>query len=501
MNKEMNHVAIKKPPYLMILIIMMGSLIALLNNSLLNNALPTIMKDFHIKDYSTVQWLSTGYMLIVGVLIPASAFLITRFKNRYLFIITMSIFTVGTFMAAVAPSFGFLLAGRLIQAVGASVLSPLLMNIMLASFPPEKRGFAMGIYGLISTSGPALGPTISGLILQHYSWRYLFIMIAPLAVINVIIATWKLDSILKTKESHLDYISIILSTIGFGGVLYGFSSASSNGWGNISVYGPIGVGLVSLIIFVIRQLHLEEPLLDLRAYKHPIFALGSGIQVFLSATLYSGMLLLPIYMQSVRGFAPLKSGLILLPGVLVMAIMSPITGKLYDMFGARILVLIGLAITGVTTYFFSKLQIDTTTSYIVMVSTIQYFGISMIMMPVISNSLTQLPRRLHPHGSAINSTVQQVSGSLGCAIFITLMTNHAKTQGAEIAATAKATAVKMTQQQISQMALLDAIRFTFGVTIFIILCAFVLSMFFKRARVEGQETESESKNNSSEKTA
>lgn len=190
----------KKPPYLMIIVLFVGAFVAFLNNTLLNVALPTIMADFKITDYSTVQWLATGYMLVSGILIPTTAFLITRFKTRNLFILSMIIFIIGTAMAAYAPSFGVLLVGRMVQAAGAASMSPILMNVMLISFPVEKRGAAMGVFGLAMILAPAIGPTLSGYIVEHYEWNVLFEMILPFAIISLLLAIWKLDNVLPNKK-------------------------------------------------------------------------------------------------------------------------------------------------------------------------------------------------------------------------------------------------------------------------------------------------------------
>ncbi len=169
---------------------------------------------------------SNRYMLVSGILVPASAFFVTRFKNRHLFITAMSIFTIGTIMAGFAPNFGMLLAGRMVQAAGASSMSPLLMNVMLTSFPKEKRGTAMGgIFGLVMIMAPAIGPTLSGYIVEHHDWRMLFQMIIPFALISLLFGVWKLRNVMETREVHLDFLSVLLSTVAFGGILYGFSTA------------------------------------------------------------------------------------------------------------------------------------------------------------------------------------------------------------------------------------------------------------------------------------
>ena len=491
MNSEQT---MKKPPYGMIAILFVGAFVAFLNNTLLNVALPTIMKDFGIT-YSKVQWLATGYMLVSGILVPASAFFVTRFKNRHLFITAMSIFTIGTIMAGFAPNFGMLLAGRMVQAAGASSMSPLLMNVMLTSFPKEKRGAAMGIFGLVMIMAPAIGPTLSGYIVEHHDWRMLFQMIIPFALISLLFGVWKLRNVMETREVHLDFLSVLLSTVAFGGILYGFSTAGDKGWSSPWVYGTITIGFIALIIFVVKQLKMDEPLLELRIYKYPMFALGSVISVIVSMAMFSGMILTPAYVQSIRGIEPFEAGLMMLPGALVMGIMSPITGKLFDKFGPRVLAIIGLTITTIATFGLTKLEIDSSYTYIVSMYTIRMFGMSMVMMPIMTNGLNQLPQMMNPHGTAINNTLQQVSGAIGSAILVTFMNNRTKVKAEELIAEAKAnvaqsgaapTAEQMQQMQdqIMQTALLDGITHSFLIAAGITVIAVVLAFFLKRVKVE-----------------
>ncbi|MED3655185.1 DHA2 family efflux MFS transporter permease subunit [Heyndrickxia sporothermodurans] len=484
----------KKPPYLMLAILFIGAFVSFLNNSLLNVALPSIMVDLKIKDYSTVQWLATGYMLVSGVLIPASAFLITRFSNRNLFITAMAIFTLGTATAAFAPNFSVLLAGRMIQAAGSSVMGPLLMNIMLVSFPREKRGTAMGVFGLVMITAPAIGPTLSGYIVEYYDWRLLFKMILPLAIISLLLAIWKMKNVMdQNKKATVDFFSIILSTLGFGGLLYGFSSASSDGWTDSLVLTTLIVGAVALIAFIIRQLKLKEPLLDLRAYKYPMFTLASIIAIVNAVAMFSGMILTPAYVQSVRGISPLDSGLMMLPGAIIMGIMSPITGKLFDKFGPRILAVVGLIVTAVSTYMLANLQIDSSYSYIILVYTLRMFGMSMVMMPIMTNGLNQLPNRLNPHGTAINNTAQQVSGSIGTAVLVTIMNSVTKTKAEDLMTSVDPTTLtKATEALLTQKALLAGIQYSFYVALAINIVALVLALFVKRVDTSNTANSQES---------
>jgi len=478
----------KKPPYLMLAVLFIGAFVSFLNNSLLNVALPSIMIDLNIENYSTVQWLATGYMLVSGVLIPASAYLITRFSNRSLFITSMVIFALGTAMAAFAPNFGVLLAGRMVQAAGSSVMGPLLMNIMLVSFPVEKRGTAMGVFGLVMITAPAIGPTLSGYIVEHYDWRVLFEMILPLAVISLVLAVWKSKNVMEVnKNATIDYLSVILSTIGFGGLLYGFSSASSDGWSDTLVVTSLVIGGIALIVFILRQLKIDEPILDLRAYKYPMFALASIISIVNAVAMFSGMILTPAYVQSVRGITPFESGLMMLPGATVMGIMSPITGKLFDKFGPRLLSIVGLVITAVSTYLLSQLQIDSSYTYIITTYTLRMFGMSMVMMPIMTNGLNQLPARYYPHGTAINNTAQQVSGSIGTAVLVTIMNSVAKSEGESLIAKVDPTTLtESTQAIIGQQALLAGINYSFLVALGINIVALILAFFIKRVDVSNK---------------
>ncbi|WP_066393805.1 DHA2 family efflux MFS transporter permease subunit [Neobacillus mesonae] len=472
----------RKPPYLMLAILFVGAFVSFLNNSLLNVALPSIMKDLGVKDYSTIQWLATGYMLVSGVLIPASAFLMTRFSNRRLFITSMAIFTLGTGLAAIAPNFGLLLTGRMIQAAGSSVMGPLLMNIMLVSFPREKRGTAMGVFGLVMITAPAIGPTLSGYIVEYYDWRLLFEMILPLAVISLVLAIWKSENVMQqNKNATIDYLSVVLSSIGFGGLLYGFSSASSDGWTDPIVLTTLIVGAICLAVFIVRQLKMEEPLLDLRVYKYPMFALASVIAIVNAVAMFSGMILTPAYVQSVRGISPLDSGLMMLPGAIVMGIMSPITGKLFDKFGPRALGVIGLAVTAVSTYMLANLQIDSSYSYIILVYTLRMLGMSIVMMPIMTNGLNQLPTRLNPHGTAVNNTAQQVSGSIGTAILVTIMNSVTKTEATNLMTGVDPTTMtKAAQALLTQKALLAGIQYSFYVALGINIVVLILALFVKR---------------------
>lgn len=482
----------KKPPYGVIAILFIGAFVSFLNNTLINIALPSIKNEFVIST-ATVQWLSTGYMLINGILIPASAFFIQRFSNRKLFITAMSLFTLGTLLAALAPSFGVLLAGRMVQASGSAIMMPLLMNVMLTAFPVEKRGTAMGFFGLVMIMAPAIGPTLSGYIIEHYDWRTLFYVILPFAVLTLLWAIFKLKNITPLREVHLDKASLVLSSVAFGGLLYGFSTAGDKGWSAPIVYVTITIGAIGLITFVLRQLRMKEPMLEFKIYKHPMFALSSAISIVISISMFSGMILTPLYVQEVRGISPFHSGILMLPGALLMGIMSPINGKLFDKYGAKILAITGISIMVVTTFLFTKLTLETTYTHLLMLYTFRSFGMSMVMMPVMTNGMNQLPMAMNPHGTAMNNTLQQVSGAIGTAFMITIMNKRATSSGEALAAKAQANmdpnAAPPSQEVIDQMgkliehqALLDGITYSFLISTYIAVIALVLAFFIRRVK-------------------
>lgn len=477
----------KKPPYGMIAILFIGAFVAFLNNTLLNVALPTIMIEFDVTP-SQVQWLTTGYMLVNGILIPASAYFIQKFKNKTLFITAMSLFSLGTLIAWIAPGFWILVAGRMIQACGSAIMMPLLMNVMLIAFPIERRGTAMGIFGLVMIMAPAIGPTLSGFIVENYSWRVLFAVILPFALIPLVLAIFKLKNITPQREVTLDKFSLVLSSVGFGGLLYGFSVAGDEGWTSWIVVATLGLGTIGLVWFILRQLRLPEPLLEFRIYKYPMFALASAISIVLSAAMFSGMILTPLYVQTIRGFSPLDSGLLMLPGALVMAVMSPITGRLFDAFGAKWLAISGLSISTITTFALSGLTLDTSYASIMFLYTMRMFGFSMIMMPVMTNGLNQLDAVLYPHGTAMNNTLQQVSGAIGSAIFLTIMnarmsswiSNEIAIQRQSGEFPVNESAQQAVMEELTRVGMLEGITFSFFIAAIVTIVALVLSFFIKR---------------------
>ena len=401
------------------LVMLVGAFIAILNQTLLTPALPSIMADMNI-GASTAQWLTTGFMLVNGIMIPVTAYLIDRFTTRKLFFVSMGIFTLGTALAAVSTTFPMILAARLLQAAGAGVMMPMGQTILLLTLPRQYRGLGMGIIGLVIGVAPAVGPVVSGLVVESFGWHILFKAMVPLALLTIVFAYFFLENMGETSHITLDMPSVILSTLGFGGLLYSFSALGSYGF-NSMVAITLLIGVISLIMFVHRQLHMEQPLLKMDILKNHRFALSVVLTMLVQAALNVGAVLNPIYIQAIRGFGASVSGFLMLPASIAMLIMSPISGRLYDKFGPRRLAIPGLFLTAVFTIPMVLMDENTSLYYLAFVYTVRTIGLSMVNMPLNTWGLNSLDNRVMAHGTAIGNTFRQVAGSLGTAILITVM--------------------------------------------------------------------------------
>ena len=452
-----------------------GMMITMLNNSIINIALPQIMDQFHI-DASTAQWLSTGYMLVVGILVPVSAFLVQRFSYKQLFIAAMSFFTVGSIVCALSPSFNILMPGRILQALGGGILMPLSMNIFMAAFPVEKRGSAMGILGLGLILAPALGPTISGYFVQYYNWDIMFYIMFFISIIILVVASLFFKFEHKRIDVKLDIFGVILSTIGFSSLLYGVSNLSSKGFNNPEVYVFLIIAVIILTFFSFYQLKKYNPLLDLKIFKDFNFSYTLIVNIIIQIALYGAMILLPIYLQTVRGFSALDSGFLLMPGSLLMGILGVFTGKLFDKYGIRPLAIIGMAIMTVVSYAFSKLSMDISYTSLMLLYMARSFGMSFVVMTVSTAGLANIRRELIPHANALTNTLRQIASSIGTAVLVIIMSNQAKQYIKFICVSGSL------DGDSSKLATLHGINTAFSVAMYISALALVMSFFFKKPK-------------------
>ncbi|PGZ06250.1 MFS transporter [Bacillus cereus] len=406
---------------IILVVLITGCFLSTLNQTLLNVAMSNLMEVFDVTA-ATVQWLSTGFMLINGVLVPITAFLMKRFTTRQLFISSMLSLFIGTVLCACAMNFGVLLTGRMIQAIGAGIIMPLMMTVILYLYPSEKRGSIMGTIGFAIIFAPAIAPTLSGFIIEYVSWRWLFIGLAPFVFIVIILALKYLMNVAETTKAKLDILSVILSTIGFGCIIFGFSSAGSKGWDHPVVITTIITGIIVTTLFCLRQIKSNDPLLNLSVFKYKIFTLTSVINILITMIMYADLILLPIYLQNGRGFTAFESGLLLLPGAVINAFLSPITGKMFDKYGAKPLFITGLIFIIISMWGVIDLTESTTYMYLMVRTIILRIGLSFISMPLNTAGLNALPRELGSHGSAVNNTIRQLAGAIGTAVIITVYT-------------------------------------------------------------------------------
>ncbi|KRO00127.1 DHA2 family efflux MFS transporter permease subunit [Companilactobacillus kimchiensis] len=409
----------QKQKFLMMFILLLGSFLTTLAETLLNNALPAIMSEMRVTQLSA-QWLSTGYFLVAGITMPTAAYFTNRVNLKPLFVSIMSIFLLGLIISATANSFLVLLIGRMVQAISVGISMPLVQNVLTLIFPVEKRGFILGIAGVVISLGPAVGPTLSGVIVDHYSWRMLFIFLIPVAVLALLLGNFFIKNITPTKPDKLDVPSVLMSTVGFGSLLYGFSNIGVSTNFNSMVLVTIVLGLVIVGFFVYRQLHIEHPLLELRVFLAPSFRKVIVLASLAAISLMGPELIVPLYNQNIRGLDATTSGLTLLIGALLMAVISLISGKLYDLFGIKKLAYYGFGLAIMASI--PMLWFNQTTSpiWIAIVYAIRISSLTLVYMPISVLGLNALPQKYVVYGSTIIVTIQQLATSLGTALLVAI---------------------------------------------------------------------------------
>ncbi|MFW2499817.1 MDR family MFS transporter [Clostridium diolis] len=401
-----------------IAILVASAFVATFNETILNVALSAIMKDMNVSA-GTVQWLVTAYMTVAAVMVPVTAFLIQSFKTRNLFLSAMGLLLIGTICAAFSNSFAMLLISRMIQSSGTGMIIPIMMNTILLVAPKEKLGISMAICVPAILLGPAFGPTVSGIILQYFSWHALFIMLIPIVAILMIIGTLFLVNVGELTKPKMDYLSIILSTIGVGTIIYAISSISE---GNIrTTLISFIIGIICLILFIKRQNTLKEPMLNLSPFKYPKFVIGTILVMIAMMVTFTMSIMLPMYMEGALGKTSSVAGLALLPAVICAGLAAPVGGKIYDKFGVKFLIPLGTGIVTVFVFLISLSKSDTSLVHLVIIYICMSVGIGLFMSPSQTHGLNQLPKEYYPHGVAIVNTLQQVSAAIGSSLFIGIM--------------------------------------------------------------------------------
>jgi DHA2 family lincomycin resistance protein-like MFS transporter len=415
-------------------VLLVGAFVVILNETALNVALSRIMEDLGITE-RTAQWLTTGFMLTMAVVIPVTGWLMERLTTRTVFTIAMSLFSLGTLVAALGWGFPSLLAGRIVQASGTAIMMPLLMTTVMELVPSSQRGRVMGTISLVISAAPAIGPTMSGVILQFLPWRFVFALVLPIALTILFVGMRQVPVLNEPVAVKLDALSIPLTALGFGGLVYGLSQVGSEN--TIGMEAALGIGVVALGLFVWRQLVLQRTdaaLLDLRTFSHPIFATAIGVMAIAMAVLFGTIIALPLLLQQVMHAEPLFVGLLTLPGALLMGLLGPVVGRLYDRVGPRWLMVPGSLAVLASFGLFMQVSVTTPWWELLIAHVLLSIGLASLFTPLFTVSLGALPPHLYSHGSAVVGTVQQVAGAAGTALFVTVMSTVAATQPAGTAA-------------------------------------------------------------------
>lgn len=401
---------------------LIGTFSTFMTSTMLTTAFPSLMVSFKISA-NTVQWLTTGFMLVMGITMPISGFFIKRFDSRKLYLSAVAIFLTGTIVCFCAQNFSVILVGRLIQAAGVGITAPVYQTIMASIYPPSKRGSAMGMAGLVIGLAPAIGPTFSGWLLLNYSWRMLFLSIMPISVIVLVLGYFTLRKVLPTEKAPVDWYSVLMSIVGFGSMLFGFSSVGNYSWTDPIVYTTLIIGAIFVAFFVWRSLKIKNPLLEFKVFKHSDYTLSVILVAVAFMSMNGFTLILPLYLQTIRGESPLMSGLTLLPGAIVIGIMNPVTGRIFDQMGGRNMAITGMFLLTATTATFILVTDQTPISYLVVFYMVRMFGISMVTMPTTTTGINALPLDLIGSGTIVNNTIRQVFASMGTAILVSVMSS------------------------------------------------------------------------------
>ncbi|WP_152191910.1 MDR family MFS transporter [Georgenia satyanarayanai] len=420
---------------LVIGILLVASFVMILNETVMGVAIPRLMEEFAVTA-ATAQWLTTAFMLTMAVVIPTTGLILTRFSTRSVFLAAMGTFTAGTALAAVAPVFPVLVAARVVQASGTAVMLPLLITTVLTFVPVSRRGRTMGLISIVIAVAPAVGPTFSGFVLANLGWRWMFLTLLPIAAVALVVGGSLVKNITTPRAVPVDVVSIVLSAVAFGGLIYGLSSIgeATEGHAAVSPALPLTIGVLSLAVFTWRQLGLQRQdaaLLDLRPFRSRTFTVSLLMMLISMGALFGTLILLPIFLQNVMGLTTLQTGLVLLPGGLTMGLIAPLVGRLFDRVGPRPLVIPGSVVVATALSLMTLLSAASAAWHVVVIHVLLSVGLGFLMTPLMTSALGSVQPALYSHGSAILNTLQQLAGGAGTALFITVMTTRTSSRVAE----------------------------------------------------------------------
>lgn len=404
-------------------ILIIGAFMSILDSSIVNVALPKIMSVFSAQT-SDIQWVLTSYMLVLGVVVPVTGYLGDRYGYKTMYIVSLIIFTAGSALCGLAWSTWAMVGFRVIQGIGGGMIMPLTMSMVYQVVPRHKIGFALGIWGIAAMAAPALGPTMGGYLVDYFNWRMIYTINVPIGIAAIILGFVYLDETAKNADLKFDFTGFVFSSIGLFCLLFALSEGTDKGWTSPFIITLLVISFFSLFYFVVHELRVEDPMLDLRLMKNMTFTGSMLLSTMLSIAMFGGMFLVPLYMQNFRQFSAVQTGELMMPSGIAAGIMMPISGKLYDKIGARPLVFIGLIVIGTATLLFHKISMETAYDTIMFWLVLRSLGMGLSMMPAMNAGLSVVPTNLIGRASALSNLVRQVSGSFGVAIVTTLLTER-----------------------------------------------------------------------------
>ena len=409
-----------KHPWLAMASMLIGAFVGMLSETSLNIALPTLGKVFGV-EASSLQWLVTGYMLIIGIVLPFASIISKWFTTRQIIIFALADFAIGALISGFASSFSILLVGRLIQGVGTELILPLMFTVAMLIFPPQRLGAVMGVNALVIMFAPAIGPTITGIILGALSWRDIFYIFALLLAIGLVFAVLFLKNVSPITRPHVDVLSVLGSIIGFSSLVAGVSFASKDGWVSPRVLSLLILAIVVLTLYARRQLTLAEPILNLWVFAKPAFRTGELLVMIDFGIILSAMYLLPQFIQNAMLLPVAMTGIIMLPGGLVNAIVSAISGRMYDSIGAKVPACLGFGIALIGAIMFIFASAHASIPYIICAHVIMMIGCPLAMSPSQTHRLNALQGPESADGSTIMNTLQQIVGAIATAVATSLL--------------------------------------------------------------------------------
>lgn len=421
--------------WLAMTILLLGAFMSILDSSIVNVALPKMMAVFGATT-SDIQWVLTGYMLVLGVVVPVTGYLGDRFGYKTMYLVSLIIFTSGSALCGFAWSTWTMVGFRVIQGLGGGMIMPLTMSMVYRIVPRNKIGLALGVWGIAAMAAPALGPTFGGYLVDYFNWRLIYTINIPIGILAVILSLSYLEETPKRFDLKFDFTGFVFSSIGLFSLLFALSEGSERGWTSPLIISLLAIAGIALVYFVIHELKIDDPMLDLRLLKNRTFTGSMLISVILSIAMFGGIFLIPLYMQTFRQFSAIQTGELMMPSGLAAAVMMPISGRLYDKIGAKALVIAGVTIIGFSTLLFNRISADTAYTTIMYWLVLRSIGMGLAMMPSTNAGMSVVPTRNIGRASALNNVLRQVSGSFGVAVVSTLLSErqsfHLATEAAAI---------------------------------------------------------------------